>query len=147
MPVHGMYPGAVESPLSASHDSQPTNLWYVCMYVCLNVYTYVLRPNSSTHTIYYVLTIYIYTYTLTHTHPPSHLTTSPPTHEPLVCRDEAAEVPAQISIPYEYSTQIVHDRSAQESEEKEQKPLPEILNSQLFLSWKRTRISETYSIN
>ena len=34
---------------------------YVCIYVCIRVYvcicTYVLRPNSPTHTIYYVLTL------------------------------------------------------------------------------------------
>ena len=39
MPVQGIYPGAEESPLSTSHDSQLTNL-YVCMYVCMYVCTY-----------------------------------------------------------------------------------------------------------
>jgi len=36
---------------------------YVCMYVCvyvsvcMHVYTFVLRPNSPTHAVYYVLTL------------------------------------------------------------------------------------------
>ena len=83
---------------------------YVCMYVCMHAC--------------------IHIYIRIHTHPP--------THEPQVCRNAADQVPAHIRIPYKDGTQIVHDRPAQKSEENEQKPLPEILKSQLFLSWKRS---------